>query len=255
MRAAGVAPNVISFNAAISACEKGGQWQRALSLLEEMRAAGVTPNVISFSAAISACEKGGQWQRALSLLEEMRAAGVTPNVISFNAAILACAAGSQPSAARQIFAEASRCSVLNRISYNAVLDAVCTAHPTEACELFLRGVSDGFYVDFERTERRLPLLDLHDFSEGAAETAVRWWITERVPARNPSSEKLIIVTGWGKTRGPLKKGNVRERVKRVLADMGVTRLPSDNPGSLLIAHNSTLSSGARRTAAQGTRGP
>ena len=28
-------------------------------------------HLISFSAAISACEKGGQWQCALSLLEEM----------------------------------------------------------------------------------------------------------------------------------------------------------------------------------------
>ena len=71
MRKAGVTRNVISFNAAISACEKGGQWQRALSLLDDMCKAGVTMNVISFSAAISACEKGGQWQRALCLLEDM----------------------------------------------------------------------------------------------------------------------------------------------------------------------------------------
>ena len=65
MRAAGVQPNVISFNAAISACEKGGQCERALALLGDMRAAGVQPDVISFSAAISACEKGGQWELAL----------------------------------------------------------------------------------------------------------------------------------------------------------------------------------------------
>ena len=49
---------MISFSAAISACEKGGQWERALSLLGKMRKAGITSNVISFSAAISACEKG-----------------------------------------------------------------------------------------------------------------------------------------------------------------------------------------------------
>ena len=71
-----------SYNAAISAREKGQQWQRALELLEAMRAAGVAPDVISYSAAISACEKGQQWQRALELLEGMRPAGVSPNVIS-----------------------------------------------------------------------------------------------------------------------------------------------------------------------------
>ena len=42
-----------------------------LSLLEVSCRAGVTPSVISFDAAISACEKGGQWQQALSLLEDI----------------------------------------------------------------------------------------------------------------------------------------------------------------------------------------
>ena len=52
----GVTGNVISFNAAISACEKGGQWQRALLLLDDMCMAGVTMDVISFSASESAKE-------------------------------------------------------------------------------------------------------------------------------------------------------------------------------------------------------
>ncbi|CAK0873362.1 unnamed protein product [Prorocentrum cordatum] len=37
------------------------------------------PNVISYSAGISACAKGGQWQRALSLLREMHKVKVEPN--------------------------------------------------------------------------------------------------------------------------------------------------------------------------------
>ncbi|CAK0838683.1 unnamed protein product [Prorocentrum cordatum] len=63
--------NVISYNAGISACAKGHQWQRALALLSEMWEAALEPNVVSFSAGISACEKGEQWQRALALLSEM----------------------------------------------------------------------------------------------------------------------------------------------------------------------------------------
>ena len=62
MRQAAVTVDMISFSAVFSACEKGGHWQRALSLLEDMLKAGVTVDVISFSAAISACEKGGQLQ-------------------------------------------------------------------------------------------------------------------------------------------------------------------------------------------------
>ena len=64
--------NVISFSAAICACEKRGQWERALSMLDEMRATGVTSNVISFNTATCACEKGGQWERELSMIDEMR---------------------------------------------------------------------------------------------------------------------------------------------------------------------------------------
>ena len=52
--------NEVSYNAAISACEKGQQWQRALGLLAAMPAAGVVANVVSYNAAISACESGRQ---------------------------------------------------------------------------------------------------------------------------------------------------------------------------------------------------
>ena len=64
-------PNVINFNATISACEKGRQWEKALQLPYEMQQRRLEPNVISFNAAISACGKGGQWEKALELLDEM----------------------------------------------------------------------------------------------------------------------------------------------------------------------------------------
>ena len=40
-------------------------------LLEGMPQRALKPNVISYTAATSACEKGGQWQCALELLEGM----------------------------------------------------------------------------------------------------------------------------------------------------------------------------------------
>eukprot|EP00973_Karenia_brevis_P030088 4146948-Karenia_brevis.AAC.1 len=58
----GLSPNVIRFNAAISAYDKGGQWQHVAPWFDEMRRGGLPLDMISFSAAISACEKGGQWQ-------------------------------------------------------------------------------------------------------------------------------------------------------------------------------------------------
>ena len=68
---AAVDPNVISFNAAISSCEKAEQWQQALFLFQTMRNAKIQPNVISYNAAISSCQKGGQWLQALCLFHAM----------------------------------------------------------------------------------------------------------------------------------------------------------------------------------------
>lgn len=52
-----------------------------------------TVDVISFSATISACERGGEWERALQLLHSMHTTyGIAPNLIAFNATLAACAA-------------------------------------------------------------------------------------------------------------------------------------------------------------------
>ena len=52
-------PDVINCSAAISAHEKGMQWETALGLLQEMvDQLPLTAQVVSWSAAISSCEKG-----------------------------------------------------------------------------------------------------------------------------------------------------------------------------------------------------
>lgn len=52
--------------------------------------------MITYSALISACEKAGRWQLALSLLEEMHRDKVSPNTVTFNSLISACAQGVKP---------------------------------------------------------------------------------------------------------------------------------------------------------------
>ena len=49
----------ISYNAAISAFEKGEQWEQGLGLLKEMRRSWLKPNVISDITAIRACAMQG----------------------------------------------------------------------------------------------------------------------------------------------------------------------------------------------------
>ena len=64
-------PDSVCYNAAISTCEKGKEWQVALGFLQEMVRQLLMPNLLSCGTAISACEKGNQWQRALGLFEEI----------------------------------------------------------------------------------------------------------------------------------------------------------------------------------------
>ena len=54
-----------TYSAAISACEKAGEWVRAFQLLDGMVSSLVEANTITYNAAISACEKAGEWVRAL----------------------------------------------------------------------------------------------------------------------------------------------------------------------------------------------
>ena len=67
-----VQADVVTYNAAISACEKGQQWASALNLLGQMWHWSVQANVVTYSAAISACERGQQWASALELLGKIQ---------------------------------------------------------------------------------------------------------------------------------------------------------------------------------------
>ena len=55
------------YNAAISACEKGEQWQQALDLFVAEQSVELLPDVITCNTSI-ACEKREQWQRPSRLV-------------------------------------------------------------------------------------------------------------------------------------------------------------------------------------------
>ena len=65
----GVVPNVITYCALISVCEKSAEAERALQVFDGMQREGVVPNVITDSALISVCEKSGEPERALEVLD------------------------------------------------------------------------------------------------------------------------------------------------------------------------------------------
>ena len=58
-KATGIEVDTITFSALISACEKGGQWERVLELVREMEGKGIESNTNAFNTLIQACEGGG----------------------------------------------------------------------------------------------------------------------------------------------------------------------------------------------------
>ena len=67
--------NTVTYNAVISACVTGGQWQQELETPARVLGAGVQRNTIRYNAAISVCEKcwpdmALEWQQALHRFEK-----------------------------------------------------------------------------------------------------------------------------------------------------------------------------------------
>ncbi|CAE8627968.1 unnamed protein product [Polarella glacialis] len=87
----GLSPDVVSWNAAVSACEKGCQWGLALRLLGEARRSGLAPGRTAIcSATLASCSQGGRWELLLQSLQALSAAGISPDATSFSAAVAAC---------------------------------------------------------------------------------------------------------------------------------------------------------------------
>lgn len=67
----------------VNALESAGQWQLAIAKFTELRAAGVQPNAICYNAAISALAKGAQADAAKALVATMRREGLSPDIYTY----------------------------------------------------------------------------------------------------------------------------------------------------------------------------
>lgn len=53
----------------------------ALCVCRDMEGAGLRPNLVCFTSAITACQRGGEWRKALSLFLRMTSHGPRPDVV------------------------------------------------------------------------------------------------------------------------------------------------------------------------------
>ena len=71
-----------NLTAQIVQCGRQRAWRRAVDLLKKSIAALTEPDVITYSATISACEKGQRWITAVALLREMQHRHLEADVIT-----------------------------------------------------------------------------------------------------------------------------------------------------------------------------
>ena len=68
MRRQALKPNLVSYNALISACEKGQELRKAFAVCVAMLRQALMANMVSYNAVISACEKGKELRRVLTFV-------------------------------------------------------------------------------------------------------------------------------------------------------------------------------------------
>ena len=183
MKEHGVEPTVITYNATISACVKGGAdyTKTALNLFEELREKKITPTLITFSSLISACGKGGgQYvDVALRLFNEMKRIGIDPDEIMYSAITKTCYANKR--------------------------------YP-EAIEKVKEAVSVGMLSSFEDDSEKW---DLHHMREATACMLLANALITSVHAA--SLRKIQIITGKGKNspEGPVLQAKVPAFIRDV----------------------------------------
>eukprot|EP00929_Paragymnodinium_shiwhaense_P108751 TRINITY_DN75085_c0_g1_i1.p1 TRINITY_DN75085_c0_g1~~TRINITY_DN75085_c0_g1_i1.p1 ORF type:complete len:322 (-),score=78.82 TRINITY_DN75085_c0_g1_i1:854-1819(-) len=79
--AVAVAVEIMTCNAAITSCERSGQWRMAAVHLEAAKLARKASDEVTYNAAISACEKASRWRVAIFLLQVMGATKVSASLI------------------------------------------------------------------------------------------------------------------------------------------------------------------------------
>ena len=113
MGAEAVSPDVYTYTALITACEKAGRAGDALEVFRWMCDRQVTPNAVTYTALVSACGHARMLDRAFEVYYDAVRAGCRLDVGLCNALISACARDGQAERALEVYrgmAETQACS-------------------------------------------------------------------------------------------------------------------------------------------------
>ena len=275
-------PNLVSCNTIISSCHKGWQWQQALGTFQKMLDWKLLPNLVTYSSLISSLETHGEWELAVHFLNMCNAnSKMSPDVIIYNATISSCAAMGEWRAALDLFHDMNKRNISPTVvSYTATINSLgARSEWGKALHLYQQMQYEGHVPNFILISSMLAALggqdsreiafimfksalrngilddlvssghqklDLHGYSAGASEFAVRWWLEMKVApilqgltkARNSSDQILLqisLVTGFGSSLQDLGYTPVlRPFLLQILKEMGLVAQVTSNQGRIQV---------------------
>ncbi|CAN7035600.1 unnamed protein product [Brassica rapa subsp. trilocularis] len=138
---------------------KGGNYDEALSLFNEMEREGIKADVITYNSLIGGFCNAGRWDDGAQLLRDMITRNITPNVVTFSALIDCFVKEGKLKEAKELYNEMAkrvddgmklfreislRGLVANTVTYSTLIQGFCEAGKLNvAKELFQEMVSRG----------------------------------------------------------------------------------------------------------------
>jgi pentatricopeptide repeat protein len=146
--------NVVSYNAALSACKAAARWEEALELLARMERDGPPPDIVSYSTAAAACQKAKRWEPALELLERLNASSTgaggrnvirppAPNAFTYTSAVVALSEAGKWEEALRTYDSMPRTLERNEAVVNAAVGAAATGKDWRSAVRVLDGAVAG----------------------------------------------------------------------------------------------------------------
>lgn len=118
--------DAISFDSAMSACEKAEGWPQAVGLLLELHGASLKKDAVTCSALTSGCVKAGKWISALQLFGELCVHSVRCDSFVYTGAMKALEIAGHWNGALSAFDELRHSLRADLVSRNAAISA-CSA--------------------------------------------------------------------------------------------------------------------------------
>ncbi|CAE7329924.1 unnamed protein product [Symbiodinium sp. CCMP2592] len=128
--------DAVCYGAAITACGRGREWVRSLSLFH----AAPAQTLVAYNATISALSRSQQWPLALHLFGRLPEA----DVVSFNATMTGCGQGRQWHLTLELFDEMARRSLPpDKITFGALADTCERAGKWDLVLSLVNRLADG----------------------------------------------------------------------------------------------------------------